>query len=55
MSGNAKIDDIREVPLVDLMGRAPAPPNLDLLHVCITDKTVLVSGAGGSIGKELRH
>ena len=53
VSGNARIDDIREIPLADLMGRPAVPPNPALLQACIKDKTVLVTGSGGSIGSEL--
>jgi FlaA1/EpsC-like NDP-sugar epimerase len=55
VSGNARIDDIREIPLADLMGRPAVPPNPALLEACIKDKTVLVTGSGGSIGSELCH
>jgi len=55
VSGNARIDDIREIPLADLMGRPAVPPKPDLLHACIQNKIVLVTGAGGSIGSELCH
>lgn len=55
VSGNARIDDIREIPLADLMGRPAVPPKPALLQACIKDKTVLVTGSGGSIGSELCH
>jgi FlaA1/EpsC-like NDP-sugar epimerase len=53
ISGKAKIDDIREVEVNDLLGRDPVPPNHDLLRSTITGKAVMVTGAGGSIGSEL--
>jgi len=49
----AKIDDIREVEIDDLLGRDSVTPNPELLHANIKDKKVLVTGAGGSIGSEL--
>ncbi|WP_076755042.1 polysaccharide biosynthesis protein [Ectothiorhodosinus mongolicus] len=52
-SGRARLDDIREVELEDLLGRDPVPPIESLLSACIADKVVMVTGAGGSIGSEL--
>ena len=46
-------NDIREVPISDLLGRDPVPASDALLRRNITGKTVLVTGAGGSIGSEL--
>ncbi|ODB36049.1 hypothetical protein A9L43_04535 [Pseudomonas mosselii] len=52
-SGRVKVDDIREVDIADLLGRDAVPAQSDLLQRCIVDQTVLVTGAGGSIGSEL--
>ncbi len=52
-SGRVKVDDIQEVDIADLLGRDPVPAQSDLLAHCITGKTVMVTGAGGSIGSEL--
>jgi FlaA1/EpsC-like NDP-sugar epimerase len=46
-------DAIRELKFEDLLGRPPVPPRLDLFAHCVRGKTVLVTGAGGSIGSEL--
>ncbi len=46
-------DSIRELKFEDLLGRPPVPPRLDLFARCVRGKTVLVTGAGGSIGSEL--
>jgi len=51
--GTVKVDDLREVSIEDLLGREAVPPNQQLLHSNITGKTVMVTGAGGSIGSEL--
>ena len=53
VAGKARVDDIRNVEVEDLLGRDPVPPNPDLLKACIEDKVVMVTGAGGSIGSEL--
>ncbi|MFW3895901.1 polysaccharide biosynthesis protein [Pseudomonas bharatica] len=52
-SGRVKVDDIQEVDIADLLGRDSVPAQDDLLERCITDQTVMVTGAGGSIGSEL--
>jgi FlaA1/EpsC-like NDP-sugar epimerase len=52
-AGNARVDDIREVDIRDILGRDPVPPNPRLLGACIRGRSVMVTGAGGSIGSEL--
>ena len=47
------MEAIRELKFEDLLGRAPVPPRTDLFARCVHGKTVLVTGAGGSIGSEL--
>jgi FlaA1/EpsC-like NDP-sugar epimerase len=53
ISGKARIDELCEVDVCDLLGRDPVPPNLKLFESCIRGKSVMVTGAGGSIGSEL--
>src|SRR5687767_14762901 len=53
LSGNARVEDVRDVDAGDLLGRDPVPPNAHLLDACINGKVVMVTGAGGSIGSEL--
>lgn len=53
VSGKARIDDLRDVGAEDLLGRDPVPPNTALFRRCIERKSVMVTGAGGSIGSEL--
>lgn len=53
ISGKARIDEVREVDTADLLGRDPVPPDPELFEHCIRGKSVLVTGAGGSIGSEL--
>lgn len=51
--GTVRVEDIREVGVEDLLGRDPVPPYPELIRSCISGKSVLVTGAGGSIGSEL--
>ena len=53
LSGKAKLQEIRDVDVNDLLGRDPIPPKPELMNKCISDKVVMVTGAGGSIGSEL--
>jgi len=52
-SGRVKVDDIQEVDIADLLGRDSVPAQEELLEHCIKAQSVLVTGAGGSIGSEL--
>ncbi|YAF59481.1 WbpM [Pseudomonas sp. E102] len=52
-SGRVKVDDIQEVDIADLLGRDSVPAQAELLEHCIVGQSVLVTGAGGSIGSEL--
>lgn len=51
--GKVTINDLRPVQIEDLLGRDSVPPDETLMSKCILGKTVLVTGAGGSIGSEL--
>jgi FlaA1/EpsC-like NDP-sugar epimerase len=53
ISGLAHIDELRDVDVVDLLGRDAVPPDPRLFASCIRGKSVMVTGAGGSIGSEL--
>ncbi|HEY6132054.1 MAG TPA: nucleoside-diphosphate sugar epimerase/dehydratase, partial [Halioglobus sp.] len=53
LAGEASVNQIRDIDLDDLLGREPVPPHPELIESCITDKVVMVTGAGGSIGAEL--
>ena len=52
-SGKVRVDDLQEVDISDLLGRDAVPPQPELFERCIKSKTVMVTGAGGSIGSEL--
>lgn len=44
---------LRDLQIEDLLGRDPVAPLPDLLGRCVTERVVMVSGGGGSIGSEL--
>lgn len=52
-SGRVKVDDVQEVDIADLLGRDAVSAQEELLEHCVKGQTVLVTGAGGSIGSEL--
>lgn len=52
-SGRISIQDIHELDVEDLLGRAPVAPDSGLISRHLTGQVVMVSGAGGSIGGEL--
>ncbi|MEC5212814.1 FlaA1/EpsC-like NDP-sugar epimerase [Polaromonas sp. CG_9.5] len=52
-SGRVTIQDFQELDVEDLLSRVPVPPDSSLLAKNLASKTVLVTGAGGSIGSEL--
>ncbi|HWX00131.1 nucleoside-diphosphate sugar epimerase/dehydratase [Collimonas sp.] len=53
INGELRVQDIREVEIEDLLGRDQVEPNPDLISACIVSQSVMVTGAGGSIGSEL--
>ncbi|PXW46883.1 FlaA1/EpsC-like NDP-sugar epimerase [Erwinia sp. AG740] len=52
-AGRAFASEIRDLDVADLLGRAPVDPDETLLAQNIRGKSVMVTGAGGSIGSEL--
>ncbi len=53
VSGKAKIEELHNIAIDDLLGRDSVTPDNQLFEQCIKNKVVFVSGAGGSIGSEL--
>ena len=51
--GKVSVDDLHQVNIEDLLGRDTAPTNQKLLSKNVKDKSVVITGAGGSIGSEL--
>lgn len=52
-SGRVSVSDLRPLQVDDLLGREKVPPNAELLARTTRGKSILVTGAGGSIGSEL--
>jgi len=53
MQGRVSVASLRKIELDDLLGRDPVKLDSQGLHELLTDKVVMVTGAGGSIGSEL--
>jgi len=53
IDGSISVDNLREIEIHDLLGRDPVPPNSLLLQRTVLDRSVMITGAGGSIGSEL--
>ena len=53
VNGEVDVSKLRDVDVEDLLGRDPIKVDLDSILGYVKDKTVLVTGGGGSIGSEL--
>lgn len=53
LDNKMKLADLREVAIEDLIGRHPVDTAVEAIAGYVTNKRVLVTGAGGSIGSEL--
>jgi FlaA1/EpsC-like NDP-sugar epimerase len=51
--GRARIDRVREIEPEDLLGREPVKLDESAVSALISGQTVMITGAGGSIGSEL--
>lgn len=52
-SGEVIVEKLREIDVVDLLGREEVQLDMDSISYQLTDKVILVTGAGGSIGSEI--
>ncbi len=55
IGGKVSVNRLREVDIADLLRREPAQIQDELIGAALTGKRVLVTGAGGSIGREICH
>ena len=55
VSSHAALEELREVSIEDLLGREKIELDWEIIHQGITNKIVMISGGGGSIGSELCH
>lgn len=53
MTGRVSVSNLKNVEVEDLLGRAPVELDIDAISEYVTGHTVMVTGAGGSIGSEL--
>ena len=53
VNGEVNVTDLREVDVNDLLGREPIEVNIDSIMDYVSEKVVVVTGGGGSIGSEL--
>lgn len=53
MTGKVSVNDIRDVNIEDLLGREEVQLDLKAIADKLTNKIILVTGAGGSIGSEI--
>lgn len=53
MSGEIEVNQLKKVEVEDLLGRDPVELDMASISKELTQKTILVTGAGGSIGSEI--
>ncbi|MCP8617515.1 polysaccharide biosynthesis protein [Salirhabdus salicampi] len=53
MTGKVSVNHLREVEVEDVLGREPVELDINAISKYVTENTVMVTGAGGSIGSEI--
>lgn len=53
VTGKYLVSQIKEIDIVELLGRSSVPPDPKLIKQMIVGRSIMVTGAGGSIGSEL--
>ncbi|PHA03074.1 hypothetical protein COE51_01655 [Bacillus pseudomycoides] len=53
VTGKVSVNEFRDVQVEDLLGRDPVELDMNSISEYLTDKVILVTGAGGSIGSEI--
>ena len=53
LTGKVSVNEIRDVKIEDLLGRDEVELDLNAISSKLTNKRILVTGAGGSIGSEI--
>lgn len=53
LSGELEVNQLKRVEVEDLLGREPVELDMAMISKELTHKTILVTGAGGSIGSEI--
>ncbi|MFD9627204.1 polysaccharide biosynthesis protein [Peribacillus muralis] len=53
LTGKLSVNKFRDVQVEDLLGREPVELDIDVISEYVTEKVILVTGAGGSIGSEI--
>ena len=53
LSGDLEVNQLKKVEVEDLLGREPVELDMALISNELSHKTILVTGAGGSIGSEI--
>lgn len=53
VQGSYEVNEFKEINVTDLLGREEVKLDMDRIATQLTDQTILISGAGGSIGSEV--
>ncbi|SMQ85532.1 NDP-sugar epimerase, includes UDP-GlcNAc-inverting 4,6-dehydratase FlaA1 and capsular polysaccharide biosynthesis protein EpsC [Devosia lucknowensis] len=53
VTGKYLVSQIKEIDIIELLGRSSVPPDAELIKHMIVGRSIMVTGAGGSIGSEL--